>query len=845
MIVLFVALGVSLLVRKAPNLISEPLSSKTNMLLSSRRVLEWMPATLAACFLSIIWREFCSLFWFLLEGPRYPIQDLPGALSLLWFLVPYAVSLSVSMFTRKVCQYGNAARQRWISSTLMLHMVAFVCVLAVLCIMRDGPVTWIANWLLSSGLDANLGMMKYGTHISLSSGMSINHDRVAGAVRPMDEFISSHVYLLPNSKVIVMPPPAEGYRTLVRCLALLLGSMLLFPVGFRVASLLTAFQRRLSVSPPLEAFLEAFAKPAASVTVKAKHPLIINVLKTAWWFTICYILLFALIGFSEGPLGTTICNWLSASMVDARLKPLTGLIPINADKTVFVQYMKSVQDAPQLRIFLASIFALYGAAPLAVTACIFLPYAKTPRISMDKDGICFPLQIGFFGSAFRLWSDVKSVELTRARAGQPLLRRTVVIRFHSGSAYRLDSSCCSPGELDQLLSAIDENADSCSFSDEVLALRQEINDSAGAAALKAKDEYGGLKTSAFTSTVFVPKAPGSVLDNRALRIVKQIASKPLCAVYLARQQKQPGMLVVVKQFHLAEDNEETRAMRKIFEREYELLSRMQHPRMARVLEVFTDGPDSYLVIENIRGTDLRNHVTEHGSRPESLVRQWAVQLCDLMIELHEKEPAILHRDLTPDNVMLNENGEIILIDFGAAHQFLESVTGTVIGKKCYVAAEQLRGHASPRSDIYSFGCTLYFLLAGKDPVALKESDTNDFKVSKQLCDLIKRCTAFDEKDRPQTFRAIRELLQAETGTAVAAVETAATVLSSEPVCAPACSGITDEIHGGEPAQSDSPPSDSDAAVRLPLESPTADDHVIADDGESIELPQAEAEELKA
>ncbi len=93
-----------------------------------------------------------------------------------------------------------------------------------------------------------------------------------------------------------------------------------------------------------------------------------------------------------------------------------------------------------------------------------------------------------------------------------------------------------------------------------------------------------------------------------------------------------------------------------------------------------------------------------------------------MLYLHNQKVPILHRDLTPDNLLLDESDALKLIDFGAAHQFVEGVTGTLIGKQCYIAPEQLRGSASVRSDIYSFGCTLYFLLTGNDPVALAPSD---------------------------------------------------------------------------------------------------------------------------
>ena len=92
-----------------------------------------------------------------------------------------------------------------------------------------------------------------------------------------------------------------------------------------------------------------------------------------------------------------------------------------------------------------------------------------------------------------------------------------------------------------------------------------------------------------------------------------------------------------------------------------------------------------------------------------------------MIYLHGHDPVILHRDLTPDNIVVGEDGQMRLIDFGAARQFLDGITGTMIGKQCYMSPEQIRGQASPRSDVYAFGCTLNFLLTGAEPRALTQS----------------------------------------------------------------------------------------------------------------------------
>lgn len=160
------------------------------------------------------------------------------------------------------------------------------------------------------------------------------------------------------------------------------------------------------------------------------------------------------------------------------------------------------------------------------------------------------------------------------------------------------------------------------------------------------------------------------------------------------------------------------------------------------------------------GSDMREIVKEHGARSEVVTVSWAQQLCEIMIYLHGREPAILHRDISPDNIIAGEDGQLRLIDFGAAREFLDGITGTMIGKHCYVSPEQLRGDANQRSDIYSFGSTLFFLLTGRDPIALSQSSpARNVDCSEELDKLIRDCTEFDEEKRPQSFEEVLKRLQ--------------------------------------------------------------------------------------
>ena len=102
----------------------------------------------------------------------------------------------------------------------------------------------------------------------------------------------------------------------------------------------------------------------------------------------------------------------------------------------------------------------------------------------------------------------------------------------------------------------------------------------------------------------------------------------------------------------------------------------------------------------------------------------------------------------------------MLIDFGAANEFVGTATGTLVGKQAYISPEQLRGKASTSSDIYALGGTLYFLLTGTDPEALSASrpKSQNESVSSAVDDLVKQCTEMEEHDRFPHARDIKAVL---------------------------------------------------------------------------------------
>ena len=196
-----------------------------------------------------------------------------------------------------------------------------------------------------------------------------------------------------------------------------------------------------------------------------------------------------------------------------------------------------------------------------------------------------------------------------------------------------------------------------------------------------------------------------------------------------------------------------------FQAEAHMLSCIDHPQIVKLYDVFVEDHRAYLVMERITGKTLKRLVDGEGALAESDVIAFARQMCEILHYLHTQDPPVIHRDFTPDNLMLSDEHKICLIDFSVAQQIEINITGSVVGKHLYMAPEQFRGKSTVSSDIYSFGATLSFLLTGQEPEAIAVSRPRQLvpTVSAQLDALVSGCTAIDESKR-LTLEQISEIL---------------------------------------------------------------------------------------
>ncbi|MGI9106492.1 MAG: serine/threonine protein kinase [Pyrinomonadaceae bacterium] len=209
--------------------------------------------------------------------------------------------------------------------------------------------------------------------------------------------------------------------------------------------------------------------------------------------------------------------------------------------------------------------------------------------------------------------------------------------------------------------------------------------------------------------------PGALLQNR-YRVNKQIGQGGMGTVYLATDERFHSTVAIKQTFF------DDPALRKAFEREAHLLNHLRHVALPKVSDHFIEDDGQFLVMDFIEGDDMSELLQQRGAFPLTDVLRWADELLDALDYLHTHEPAVVHRDIKPQNLKLTPRGQVVLLDFGLAKgattQTRASATASVFGySRNYAPLEQIQGTGTdPRSDLYSLSATLYHLLTGVPPV---------------------------------------------------------------------------------------------------------------------------------
>jgi serine/threonine protein kinase len=261
-----------------------------------------------------------------------------------------------------------------------------------------------------------------------------------------------------------------------------------------------------------------------------------------------------------------------------------------------------------------------------------------------------------------------------------------------------------------------------------------------------------------------PLTPGTVLQNR-YEIERLLGGGGMGMVYLAHDHRLANRSCAVKEMvdHFIDQQQRIEA-NDYFAREADTLAQLKHAAIPAITDRFDDQNRHYLVMEYVEGRNLEEEIAARGGPlPEGLIIDIARQLCDVLAYLHGSTPPLVYRDMKPSNVMLTPKGRVVLVDFGIARLFKSARKGTMIGTLGFAPPEQYQGVVDPRSDIYSLGATLHYVLTGRDPEKFPPFSfppVRDLRpeVSTNLAGSIDRALAYQADARPASIQDFRDML---------------------------------------------------------------------------------------
>ena len=206
---------------------------------------------------------------------------------------------------------------------------------------------------------------------------------------------------------------------------------------------------------------------------------------------------------------------------------------------------------------------------------------------------------------------------------------------------------------------------------------------------------------------------GTVLSDR-YRLEAKLGSGGMSTVYLARDEVLDRP-VAVKLMH-REMTEQPDQLER-FNQEARAVAKLSNPNVVAVIDAGEDNGRPYIVLEYVQGETLKQRISRVGALDATEALAYALEVAQGLAVAHERE--MVHRDVKPQNVLIDSTGRAKLTDFGISRQLKEegvTATGKVIGTTDYVAPEQAMGKdIDPRSDIYSLGIVLYEMLTGDVP----------------------------------------------------------------------------------------------------------------------------------
>ncbi|MBL8784208.1 MAG: serine/threonine protein kinase, partial [Deltaproteobacteria bacterium] len=210
---------------------------------------------------------------------------------------------------------------------------------------------------------------------------------------------------------------------------------------------------------------------------------------------------------------------------------------------------------------------------------------------------------------------------------------------------------------------------------------------------------------------------------------------------------------------------------RVFTRETTTLRQLRHPQIPNYIDSFTTGHGRNLALvlvqDLVDGRDLAEAVKARRPSVDEVL-DTLDELLSILEYLHGLAPPVIHRDIKPKNLMRRVDGRLVLIDFGAVKDAVHASFDpgmSLVGTVGYMAPEQLRGEATPASDLYSVGMLAVFLLSGREPATLIDDDhevrwERAVSASAPVLAWLRAMTQRRPSERPASAAAARRQLEA-------------------------------------------------------------------------------------
>lgn len=405
-------------------------------------------------------------------------------------------------------------------------------------------------------------------------------------------------------------------------------------------------------------------------------------------------------------------------------------------------------------------FYRVSAQPLALTisalilTCILALALKAllrpNSLSIDATGLKLAITVAGNSIPFAQikWPQVNSVSLGRATDGAAIIK----FNLNDNKPICLNLNDIQENDRPRLSKALERFASGCTIESELseamMPHRERSYTELWLQSLSSAPERNSNQS----------LTPGQKLKDDQYKVIKRLGVGGQGTAYLCRDELNNCNIVLKETIvpAYADRNLKEQAL-KSFEKEAKILESLDSDGIVKLKDYFFEDHRGYIGLEHIDGLNLRQLIAEKGALSEEATRELAGQMCQILSFLHKR--SIIHRDFTPDNLMLTNDNKLKLIDFNVAQIQQVGTTGTIAGKHSYLPPEQFRGKATLQSDLYAMGATLQFLVTGSEPEAISQSSPIEAgaKTSEVFDQIVRSCTALDLNKR---FKSVTEIAAA-------------------------------------------------------------------------------------